>query len=181
MLSTRADVLPEPFVRELATLTNRAEPEPWETVRPVLETQLARPVDQVFRSVTETPLASAWVAQVHRATLTDGRDVVVKIQRPRAVSQTTQDLEILDRLARSLDRNAPWARAIGIKGLADGFADSLREELDYRVEIDNMAAVRASLAGHGVRVPWVDEAHSSSRLIVMERFDGTPMAPQQQP
>lgn len=176
MLSTRADVLPEVYVRELSALTNRADPEPWSTVRPVIEAQLAEPADRVFRAVDETPLASASVAQVHCATLADGRDVVVKVQRPRAVSQVTQDLEILDRLATSLDRNAPWARAIGIRSLARGFADSLREELDYRVEIDNTAAVRASLAGHGVRVPWVEETLSSSRLIVMERFDGTPVA-----
>ncbi len=175
MLSTRSDLLPEPFVRELSHLTNRAEPEPWD-VRAVVADELGRPIQEVFSSVETEPLASASVAQVHAATLADGRPVVVKVQRPGAIAQVAADLDLLDQVTRSLDRNAGWARAIGLNDLARGFAASLTEELDYRVEVDNMAAVRASLAARGVRVPWVADAFCSSRLIVMERFDGTPVA-----
>lgn len=176
MLSTRADLLPDAYVRSLARLTNRAEAEPWDAVRGVLEAELGRPVGQVFASIDTRPLASASVAQVHSATLPDGRDVVVKVQRPGAVASVAGDLEILGRLADSLERNAGWARAIGLRGLARGFADSLREELDYRVEIDNMAAVRPGLQRRGVRVPWVADALCTPRVIVMERFTGTPVA-----
>lgn len=176
MLSTRADLLPEPFVRELSHLTNRAEPEAWEGVRQVLEEDLGRPAGDVFASVEVEPLASASVAQVHAATLIDGRQVVVKVQRPGALAQVAQDLGILEQVARTLAHNTSWARTIGLRALVRGFAQSLDEELDYRVEIDNMAAVRAALAGREVRVPWTADELCSKRVIVMERFTGTPVA-----
>lgn len=176
MLSTRADLLPAAYVVELTRLTNRAEPESWDAVRAVLEAELGRPVEEAFASIDPVPLAAASVAQVHAARLRDGREVVVKVQRPGAVASVTQDVEILLRLARGLEAQAPWARAIGLVGLARGFADSLAEELDYRVEVANMAAVSSALAGHGVRVPWVAADLCSERVIVMERFDGVPVA-----
>lgn len=176
MLSTRADVLPAAYVRELSHLTNRAEPVAWPDVRAVLQAETGRPVEESFALVEERPLASASVAQVHAATLVDGREVVVKVQRPEALAQVALDLEILTRMSSTLERNAEWARAVGVRSLADGFGASLAEELDYRVERDNMAAVRAALAGRGVRIPWVEESLSSQRVLVMERIDGTPVA-----
>lgn len=175
MLSTRADLLPEPYVRELSRLQSSAEPLPWESIEPVLADELGRPVAEVFATVDERPLASASVAQVHAATLADGRDVVLKVQRPGALPQVALDLDILHRLARSLEKNAGWARRLGVVGLANGFAASLREEVDYRVELDNMASMRRSLADRSVRVPWVAEDLGTPRLIVMERFAGTPV------
>ncbi len=175
MLSTRADLLPEPYVRELAKLQSSADPLPWSTIRSVIEDESGRPFEEVFASVDEEPLASASVAQVHRAVLTDGREVVVKVQRPGALPQVGLDLDIIHRLAGSLERNTRWARRLGVVGLANGFAASLREEVDYRLELDNMASMRASLGDRGVRIPWVAEELSTSRLIVMERFDGTPV------
>lgn len=176
MLSTRADLLPEPFVRELARLQTAADPLPWSAVASALEGELGRPISAVFAAVDETPLASASVGQVHAATLLDGRAVVVKVQRPGAQTQVELDVEILLRMARTLERNAPWARRLGVLGLAQGFAASLAEELDYRVELDNMAALRRSLAARGVRIPWVAKQLCTPRLIVMERFDGTPVS-----
>ena len=113
---------------------------------------------------------------MHAASLRDGTAVVVKVQRPHALAQVSPDLEILARLARSLDRNAPWARRLGARELVRGFAGSLREELDYRVEMDNMAAMRAALGRGAVRIPRVFTELSTSRLIVMERFDAVPVA-----
>lgn len=176
MLSTRADLLPAPFIRELSHLTNRATPVAWDELRPVLGAGLGRPAGEAFAHVDAEPLAAASVAQVHAAELRDGRGVVVKVQRPDALPQVGLDLEILRRIARSLERNAPWARRLGVVGLADGFAESLREELDYRVEVDNMRALKASLDRRGVRIPEVEDALSSERVIVMERFDATPLS-----
>lgn len=173
MLSTRADLLPPVYIRELNQLHNEAAPEPWTAIRTELEKELGCPLDEVFATIDETPLASASVAQVHHATLLDGADVVVKVQRPGAAEQAELDLEILRRLASTWHRNSPEARRLGLSDLIDGFADSLIDELDYRVEADNMRALRDSLARHEVGVPEVYENLSGRRLLIMERFDGT--------
>ncbi|SHJ26120.1 ubiquinone biosynthesis protein [Tessaracoccus bendigoensis DSM 12906] len=175
MLSTRADLLPPVYIRELSKLQNHASPLPWRTMRTALEADLDKPLDELFLHIDEEPLASASVAQVHSATLTDGSSVVVKVQRPGAEEQMTMDVEILGRLADMWHRNSPQAKALGLRELVEGFGASLAEELDYRVEIDNMEALRASLGRHGIRIPEVHENLSGRRVIVMERFDGTPV------
>lgn len=176
MLSTREDLLPEPFVQELSRLQNRVDPEPWDAVRAFVETELGRPLPEVFADVRAEPLAAASVAQVHSARMNDGREVVLKVQRPKALGQVEMDVEILGRLAKSLERAAPWARHLGVRGIVRGFTDSLAEELDYGIEVENMRALKSSLDARGVKVPVVLTEHSSSRLIVMERFDGTPVS-----
>ena len=176
MLSTRADLLPEVYVRELSTLQNRATPLPWADVDKVLTDELGRPVDQVFSHVDHDPLASASLGQVHRATLLDGRPVVVKVQRPGAAEQVHTDLATLSDLARQL-QGTEWARTLGLRGLVDGFADSLREELSYTVEAANTRAIAASAADRPrVVVPKVAEDLSTDRVLVMDFLDGTPLS-----
>ena len=176
MLSTRADLLPEVYVRELSTLQNRATPLPWADVDKVLTDELGRPVGQVFSHVDHDPLASASLGQVHRATLLDGRPVVVKVQRPGAAEQVHTDLATLSDLARQL-QGTEWARTLGLRGLVDGFADSLREELSYTVEAANTRAIAASAADRPrVVVPKVAEDLSTDRVLVMDFLDGTPLS-----
>lgn len=173
MLATRADLLPPAFVRELGRLHSEVEAEPWAAVRPVIVDELARPLDEVFSQLDEAPLAAASVAQIHAARLADGTDVVVKVQRPKARQQVTADLDILDRLARRLEQTTEWGRQIGAVRLAEGFAASLHEELDYRVEVANMRGVAA--AGD-LKVPRAYDEHSGERVIVMERIAGSPLS-----
>ncbi|WP_283137584.1 ABC1 kinase family protein [Rhizohabitans arisaemae] len=174
MLSTRPDLVPQEFIAQLSSLQTRAEPEPWSQIEPAIAAALGRPVGQVFRTVDPKPLASASVAQVHRAYLLDGRDVVVKVQRPGARKQVTADLEIILRLAHRLERVTPWGRSLRVSRLAEGFAASLHEELDYSVELDNMRSVAAAQRG-GIQVPKAYEEYSGSTLLVMERIDGVPV------
>lgn len=178
MLATRPDVVGTEVARELATLQTQVPAAPWAEVEAALAAELGRPVTEVFASVEPTPLAAASVAQVHAATLLDGAPVVLKIQRPRARAQVEADVDIVLRLARWLQRTTSWGRSLGVVGLADGFAASLREELDYRVELANTRAVEGSLraAGSSIRVPSVYAAWSGSRLLVMERLEGQPLA-----
>lgn len=177
MLSTRRDLLPAALVGELTKLQTRAQPAPWTEIEPALVAALGRPVDEVFRTVERDPLAAASVGQVHRATLLDGREVVVKVQRPSARRQITADLDIILQLARRLDRVTAWGRAIGVLGLAEGFAESLREELDYTVELDNTRAVAATLAEDDrIVVPETFADLSGPTLLVMSTLDGVPIA-----
>lgn len=149
MLSTRRDILPPVFVRELETLQTQVTPEPWSVIEPAIAERLGRPIGEVFARIGSTPLAAASVAQVHEATLLDGTEVIVKVQRPKALNQVTQDLDIILRLAGWLNKTTTWGRDLGVQSLATGFANTLEEELDYRIELDNMASTEALSNGRG--------------------------------
>ena len=107
-----------------------------------------------------------------RARLKSGERVVVKIQRPNIRPVVERDLDIMRRLARSLDRRAAWARRIGAVDLADGFAQAITEELDFRIEAGNIEAVRAAAGVAAVDVPRVFRELSSERVLVIEWLDG---------
>ncbi len=178
LLSTRRDLLPAEFVDELSALQDRAAPVPWADVEAVLAAELGRPVAEVFATVDHEPLASASVAQVHAARLPDGTGVVVKIQRPGIARIVERDLDILVRLAGTLAERTTWGRSFGVRTLATGFAEALREELDFTVERDNLQSMAAALAvspDRGVRVPVAYPALSSERVLVMSRLPGTPL------
>ena len=177
-LSTRRDLLPVEFVDELTTLQDAAAPVRWDTAESVLARDLGRPVSEVFETIDPSPIAAASIAQVHAARLLDGSEVVVKLQRPGIESVVERDLDILTRLAGTLESRTEWGASIGLPDLAAGFADALREELDFTTERDNMRSVAASLDGAArpfVRIPAPNEDVSSSRVLVMERMRGTPL------
>ena len=183
LLSTRRDLLPEEFISELARLQDRAEPAPWEQVEEVMAQSLGAP-GQVFAELHQEPAAAASIAQVHKARLRrDGgvdAEVAVKVQRPGIRATVEQDLDILQRLAVRLERRARWARAVGAAGLARGFAAAMREELDFRVEARNMAAVAVTWAGQqravgggaSVTLPAVYERLCTEHVLVIEWLDG---------
>ena len=184
LMSTRRDLLPEEFITELTRLQDRAEPAPWEQVEEVITQSLGAPAEQVFTELQPEPAAAASIAQVHKARLrcADGSDaeVAVKVQRPRIRSTVEQDLDILLRLADTLEDRARWARAVGTAGVARGFAAAMREELDFRVEARNMAAVaatwqdqqRAVSGSIPVVLPAVHEQLCTEHVLVIEWLDG---------
>lgn len=175
ILSTRRDLLPPEFVDELSRLRDRVSPAPWDQVAQVLAADLGRPLDEVFADVSREPLAAASVAQVHAATLLSGERVVVKVQRPGIGSVVERDLDIVARLASTLHSRTRWGRTIGVRELAAGFADAMREELDFRVETANMIAVAAGRRT-AVVYPRPYEALSGRRVLVMERLDGVALS-----
>jgi ubiquinone biosynthesis protein len=184
LLSTRRDLLPEEFITELARLQDRAEPAPWEQVEAMITESLGVPADQVFAELEPTPAAAASIAQVHKARLRcgDGADTVVavKVQRPGIRATVEQDLDILQRMAATLEKRAQWARAIGAVGVARGFAAAMREELDFRVEASNMAVIAATwpaqqrAVGGNVTVvmPALHDELSTEHVLVIEWLDG---------
>jgi ubiquinone biosynthesis protein len=176
VLSTRPDLLPPEFTDELRRLQDQATPAPWPQVEQVLSGELGEPVEVVFARFDREPLAAASVAQIHTARLRSGDEVAVKVQRPGIRSVVERDLDIVARLARSLERRTRWARAIGAGDLANAFADAVREELDFRIEAGNMAAVASASRGDGtVQVPVPHARLCTERILVMQRLEGTPL------
>ena len=174
VLSTRSDVIPASVALELSRLQDQVSPAPWEQVEAVLTEELGAPPRQVYADFSTEPLAAASVAQVYSARL-DDVPVVVKVQRPGIASVVERDLDIVQRLARLLERNTDWGRSMGVRSLATGFADAMREELDFTVEASNMASVAAGKAVEGnpdIVVPELYARYSTRRVLTMQRLDG---------
>ncbi|MGH8876613.1 MAG: ABC1 kinase family protein [Stackebrandtia sp.] len=182
VLSTRRDLFGPEVIAELARLQDDVEPVPWEQIEPQLCADLGMPVSQAFASFDTVPMAAASIAQVYRAETHDGEAVVVKVRRPGIKAQVEGDLDIVNRLARTLRRRAAWARAIGVVELAEGFAAALREELDLRVEARNLAAVAAVGDETGepdadpVAHPVAHPTYGGERVLVMGYLDGETVA-----
>ena len=177
VLSTRRDLLPPEFISELSRLQDDAVGVPWPAIEQVLRSELGAEVDELFASFDRQPIAAASIAQVHAATLLSGARVVVKVRRPDVSETVERDLDITGRLAARLERSTSWGRAVGAAGLAAGFASSLREELDLRVEARNMTSVAAaSGGGDGIAIPVPYQPLCTARVLVMERLDGRPLA-----
>ncbi len=180
LLATRRDLLPAEFIDELAKLHHQVTPAPWMQVEQLLGEELGAPLDTVFAEFDPHPLAAASIAQVHRARLrSSGADVAVKVQRPGIRPVVERDLDIVDHMARRLETRTRWGATIGAVDLARGFTTALREELDFRVEARNLAAVAAASPGPttdaSVRLPAVHPQLCTGRVLVMERLHGLPL------
>lgn len=122
MLSTRTDVLPEEFTAEFGKLQQNAAPAPWTDIAAIVESELGAPIATVFERFDEQPIAAASIGQLHRALLTTGEEVAVKVQRPGIISLVQQDVAIMREIAQRASDTAAWAREMGVSELTDSFA-----------------------------------------------------------
>jgi ubiquinone biosynthesis protein len=169
VLSTRSDMLPAGMIAELSGLQDDVPAAPAADIEALLACELGAPVRQVFAWFDPEPLAAGSIAQAHRAQLGSGEQVVIKVQRPGVRALVERDLEIMLRLARTLEARAEWARRYRVVELVQGFADALGEELDFRVEARNIAAVAPSSA---IQIPAVHRSLSTSQVLVLDFLDG---------
>ncbi len=176
ILSTRPDLLPPAYIEELATLQEHVTPLTEAEAVAAMERELGVPWEDVFASIEPTPLATGTIAQVHRATLETGERVVVKVQRPTAERDILQDLELLQLLAAKLGARPRLRRVFDIQTIVDDLARSLRRELDFRSEANNLRRMREILRPFSrLDVPDVYEAYSTARLLVMQEVKGVPV------
>ena len=177
ILSTRPDLLPPEFITELATLQDHVPALSEAEVVEVMEQELGVPWEDVFESIEAEPLAAASIGQVHRTTLTSGERAVIKVQRPTARAQIEEDLALLEIFAEKASHRPKLTEVIDLKAVFDHLADSLRRELDFRLEASNMDRMRELLAGYDhLGVPQVYRELSTRRLLVMEEIQGSPIS-----
>ena len=150
ILSTRPDLVPPKFITELQKLQNNVTPFSSDLALEIVKSELGRPIEEIFASFDEVPLAAASLAQVHRATLKDGKVVAVKILRPGLHEVIEPDLDIMRNIATLMERYMEEARLIGAVGIIQEFSKNLRRELDLKSEAGN---IRAALSGMPVTVP----------------------------
>jgi ubiquinone biosynthesis protein len=173
ILSTRPDLLPPQFIEELATLQDHVPPLTEEQVVTVMEQELGVPWEDVFESIDPEPMAAGTIAQVHRATLTDGERVVVKVQRPTARQDIMQDLGLLELFAKKTESRPAFRQVIDMPAVFEHLSDSLRRELDFRQEAGNINRMRGVLEPYPrLGVPRVFTDFSTSRLLVMQEIQG---------
>jgi ubiquinone biosynthesis protein len=171
VLSTRPDMLPPTFIVALSELQDAAPPVDYDSLEPLLTSQLGASPDEVFAEFERRPMAAASIAQVHRARLKSGEIVVVKVARPGIGELVQRDLDIIRGLAHAFAQRVAWAQHAGVVDLADGFATAIWEETDFRIEAANIEAVSAA-GGTDVRIPRIFRELSTANVLVMEWLDG---------
>ncbi|WP_028491284.1 ubiquinone biosynthesis regulatory protein kinase UbiB [Thioalkalivibrio sp. ALE19] len=177
MLSTRRDLLPDDIAVELARLQDRVPPFPADRARAVIEAELERPVDIAFAEFSDTPLASASIAQVHEARLQDGREVVVKVVRPGILKTIRADLEVMHTIAALADRYWSEARRLRPREVVDEYEKTVTDELDLIREGANAAAIHRNFAdSHLLYIPEIIWDYTRQSVLVMERIEGIPVA-----
>ncbi|NCT83641.1 MAG: ubiquinone biosynthesis regulatory protein kinase UbiB [Comamonadaceae bacterium] len=177
VLSTRRDLLPNDVALELAKLQDRVPPFPAAVSREMVERAFGRPLEELFASFDAEPVASASIAQVHFATLKDGREVAVKVLRPGMLDVIDDDLALMRRLAAWIERFSADGRRLKPREVVAEFDMYLHDELDLVREAANAAQLRRNMAGLDlVMVPEMHWELCSSEVIVMERMKGVPIS-----
>lgn len=173
LLSTRADLLPENYLRALSRLQDEVEPVPVAEIRAVVEDELGMPVKDVFVAFDDEPMAAASLAQVHRARLADGTEVVVKVQRPGLADTVREDLRVLGDLAKLVDSTTEIGRRFAFGEFLDSFRTSFVAELDFRTEADNLHAFDDLLTDYEhISVPLPVDRLVTRRVLTMSCVEG---------
>lgn len=173
MLSVRRDLLPDDIIQELQKLQDTVPPFSSGQARHILEEELGQPISQIFASFEDVPLAAASIAQVHAATLPDGKAVIVKVQRPDIENTIQVDLEILFFIARLLYKHVSESQPYDPVGLVEEFAETLLHELDFRREGRNAERFRDNVVDDpAIAVPQIFWEFTRRRVLVMERSRG---------
>jgi len=177
ILAGRPDLIPADVIKEFQKLQDQVQPLPFSILKPVLEAELGRPLEQCFASFDTEALATASIAQVHSARTLDGDDVVVKIQKPDVEKLLGQDLEILELLAGGIERAVPELKPFRLKIIVSEFRRALLAELSFSREAHNVKRFRENFnASSFLVIPKVYLDLSSDKVITLERLRGVKLS-----
>jgi ubiquinone biosynthesis protein len=176
ILSTRADLLPPDYIKQLSKLQSSLKQLPAETMKKVISDELGKPVEQVFASFDPVALGVASIGQVHAATLPDGTEVVVKIQKPGVQEQVAEDMDILRQSAVSASQTWEGADQYDLVGIVEETAETLMAEMDYMRE-GHSAEYFAGFFHEDptIHIPRIFWESTTSRVLTMERIRGIPI------
>jgi predicted unusual protein kinase regulating ubiquinone biosynthesis (AarF/ABC1/UbiB family) len=173
LLSTRADLLPLPYMEALARLQDKVSPFPFMEVEAIVSAELGVRLSKAFSEFEQEPVAAASLGQVHRAALRDGRRVAVKVQRPGVREQIVKDLEALGEIASFADQHTVAGRRFGFRQILDEFRKTLLRELDYRMEARNLEILAENLRSFDrIVVPLPVADYSTSRVLTIDYIRG---------
>src|SRR2546430_236066 len=177
LLSTRPDIVPPDIITELRGLQDDVRPFPFEQAERVIVEDLGNSIERLFLDFDHEPVAAASIGQVHRATLPNGKQVAVKVQRPGAPRQIEADLALLYQAAKLVKERVRALDFIDARGLIDEFAQQIRKELDYRLEARNAQIFHRNFAGEPhIHVPKVYWSYTRTRVLTLEWLQGTQLA-----
>src|SRR5262245_1738349 len=173
LLSTRPDLLPADYIEALSRLQSTVAPVPGDKVIQIVESELGGPVTELFRSFDRQPLATASMAQVHRATLHDGSEVAVKVQRPGVRQRIETDIQVLHEIARFLTKYTSYGTRYGIPQMVRELEHSLSQELDFRLEAENTRVIGRQIAGfERLTTPTVCSDYTAQRVLTLSYVHG---------
>ncbi len=173
LLSTRADLLPEPYLKALARLQDDVAPFPSDKVEEIVQEELGARISKAFSWFGATPIASASLGQVYRARLREGQPVVVKVQRPAIRTQIADDLEAMMQIAQFFDHHTETGRRYRFSRILEEFQRNLVRELDYRQEARNLSRLHEHLRDFPrIIVPRPIDDYTTSRILTMDYIQG---------
>ncbi len=179
VVASSPGLFPAVLATEMRRLLDDVPPEPTRRIRRTVARELGAPIDHLFEWFDPTPLAAASVAQVHRARLHDGREVVAKVRRPHLRGRVERDLRLLRLLAGALGRMGALGEVVNPVAIVEDLARSMHEELDFRREARDMATFAENLARFGTNertvVPELVDGLVGERVLVMTYVEGRPV------
>ena len=173
LLSSRADLLPEAYLKGLARLQDKVKPFSFAEVEEIVESELSARISKAFAEFDHVPLAAASLGQVHRAVLRDGREVVVKVQRPGIRKQIAEDFEVLEQMAAFLDDHTKVGRRYRFSKILDEFKSTLKHEVNYEHEAANLTTMHEALKEYPrVMVPLPVKDYTTPSVLTMDFIRG---------
>ena len=172
-MASRQDMFSERYCKELVKLRDNVAPLPFADVQRVIEEEYGCPMQEVFSSFERIPLGSASIAQVHKASLLDGREIVVKVQRPYIYEMMERDISLIRRAGKLLRLSEVLGSVIDINIVMDEFWFTAKQEMDFLNEARfAMEFARNHQSITYIGAPLIEQAYTTSRVLVMEYIDG---------
>jgi predicted unusual protein kinase regulating ubiquinone biosynthesis (AarF/ABC1/UbiB family) len=173
LLSSRSDLLPDPYLKALTRLQDKVKPFAYEEVEQIVLNELGVRISKAFSRFDPKPLAAASLGQVHSAALRDGRNVIVKVQRPEIRRQIAEDFEVLGQIAEFVDAHTELGRRYRFRVVLEEFRVTIQQELNYECEFQNLVAFRENLKEfEHIQVPQPVRDYSTRCVLTMDYVQG---------